>query len=563
VFSPGPRTDQGVFPGAEAAFGKFLARSPQGMLDTTAEDLSTMGSIAGTVGDQGAAFRAGQAVRKQIAPAIEGISELGIGGTAKAVGGGVAKAIDERGLGGIMSLLDVPTGGLGAAALGGMGLVGDIGKATRGLKAASKFNSPRAARLAELAEGVTDAGAPERKRLSGRVGLEYDSKLKELQEIQDRLYSVDDPTIYPDYNELRRRESVLINETDPTTNPLGRREELTAIDRLPQVERARLDRAVEQGFDIDAFHGTKGDIAEFDPGLLGATTGAPSARVGFFFSAEPETAGTYAKNAKVDEVNPALLADANRVNELKRVKMGEEVRRLRDNGLLDEADKLNAELTDFTELNLDEIPEELGQNIIPVKLRLQNPLEHDFQGGSYREISYKDLLDQARREGKDGAVFRNTRDGGPVTDIFVVFEPSQIRSRFAAFDPEGAPTVGLSPNAKLASEALEVNKKELAKLGARKAEIESEISRIFGQPGLFTNPEAQREARAVGPKLKTEFDNLTLKVMKIEEGMPRLETEVRQSTLGTGNLIANAPPVLFPLGVGAAVAAYSAEKGNE
>ncbi len=139
VFSPGPRTDQGVFPGAEAAFGKFLARSPQGMLDTTAEDLSTMSSIAGTVGDQGAAFRAGQAVRKQIAPAIEGISELGIGGTAKAVGGGVAKAIDERGLGAFMSLLDIPTGGLGAAALGGMGLVADIGKASRGLKAAGKL----------------------------------------------------------------------------------------------------------------------------------------------------------------------------------------------------------------------------------------------------------------------------------------------------------------------------------------------------------------------------------------------------------------------------------------
>ena len=139
VFSPGPRTDQGVFPGAEAAFGKFLARSPQGIVDTTAEDLGAMGSIAGTMGDQDAAFRAGQSVRQQIGPAIEGLSDLGIGGTAKAVGGGVAKAIDERGLGAFMSLLDIPTGGLGAAALGGMGLVGDIGKATRGLRAAGKL----------------------------------------------------------------------------------------------------------------------------------------------------------------------------------------------------------------------------------------------------------------------------------------------------------------------------------------------------------------------------------------------------------------------------------------
>ena len=82
----------------------------------------------------------------------------------------------------------------------------------------------------------------------------------------------------------------------------------------------------------------------------------------------------------------------------------------------------------------------MGGNIMPVKLRLQNPLEHDFGGHDYRDISYETLLKQAKDKGHDGALFRNTRDGGGVTDIYVVFDSSQIRSRFAAFDPERSDT---------------------------------------------------------------------------------------------------------------------------
>ena len=210
---------------------------------------------------------------------------------------------------------------------------------------------------------------------------------------------------------------------------------LDALNNLDDVELARLDRAVEQGFDIDAYHGTAGDIKSFDPGLLGSTTGAPSARKGFFFAAEPKTAETFAKNAKVGELNPERLRDANRANESRRAQMTTEVQSLRDQGLFDEAETLNDNLIDFVENNLDEIPEGLGQNIIPAKLRMETPLIHDFEGKSYREVSYHDLLEKAQSSGYDSAIFRNTRDGGPITDIYVVFEPSQIRSRYAAFNP--------------------------------------------------------------------------------------------------------------------------------
>jgi hypothetical protein len=158
---------------------------------------------------------------------------------------------------------------------------------------------------------------------------------------------------------------------------------LEAYDAIDDAEKARLDRAVQQGFNIDAFHGTKGDITEFDPGLLGATTDVESARKGFFFSADPETAALYAD-----------LADA---------------------------EKLGGGS---------------GENIMPVKLQITNPFVRDFEGSSYREFSYNDLLKKARNEGHDGAIFRNTIDGNAITDVYVVFEPEQIKSRFATFDPE-------------------------------------------------------------------------------------------------------------------------------
>lgn len=80
-----------------------------------------------------------------------------------------------------------------------------------------------------------------------------------------------------------------------------------------------------------------------------------------------------------------------------------------------------------------------GANVMPVALRYKNPLVYDFQGSTYRDQTYADLVDQAIREGKDAVILKNTYDPGAgpskLIDVGVVFDPSQIRSRFAAFDP--------------------------------------------------------------------------------------------------------------------------------
>lgn len=107
-----------------------------------------------------------------------------------------------------------------------------------------------------------------------------------------------------------------------------------------------------------------------------------------------------------------------------------------------------------------------GGNVMPVALRYENPLVYDFQGSTYRDQTYADLIDQALREGKDAVILKNTFDPGAgpskLVDVGVVFEPNQIRSRFAAFDPtrskEADILAGMLPLSLLADEE---NKKRL------------------------------------------------------------------------------------------------------
>ena len=82
-----------------------------------------------------------------------------------------------------------------------------------------------------------------------------------------------------------------------------------------------------------------------------------------------------------------------------------------------------------------------GANINPVLLRKDNPLIKDFEGKMYRDETYSSLMDKAINGGFDSVEFRNTFDPGDVDlvrtpeNINAIFDPKNIRSRFAAFDP--------------------------------------------------------------------------------------------------------------------------------
>ena len=232
------------------------------------------------------------------------------------------------------------------------------------------------------------------------------------------------------------------------------------IDDLPDAEKARLDRAVKQGFNIDAFHGTAGDITDYDPGLLGKTTDAPSARKAFFFSADTETANSYAQYADAvelervtkEELGAQLRPISDKLSQLGDRYSDRQIKALQDvdaqSGPLGASSVVRNKVwrndPELQALKKDMVNAELQlmaqyQSVMPVKLRMTNPLVHDFKGESYREVSYHDLLQTAKDKGHDGVIMKNTTDGGPVTDIYAVFKPQQIRSQYATFEPERAP----------------------------------------------------------------------------------------------------------------------------
>tara|TARA_R110000737_G_scaffold31803_2_gene50190 strand:- start:1647 stop:3791 length:2145 start_codon:yes stop_codon:yes gene_type:complete len=413
---------------------------------------------------------------------------------------------DEHGTS-ILLLPERSVGALGSAAM----IPGKIAKRMPDL-------NPRQKLLRELQESQGgNLGALERARLEGKAsalkGIEGNDLMPGPASRPDEFVKIRDAMeLGPKLGGISREEGLeRIKALNELTLPTGLRKQIEGFDNLPDQELARLDRAVQQGFELDAFHGTKGDIESFDPGLLGATTGAPSARVGFFFSADPKTARTYASQADVAEVNPKAVAEVERL----KVK------------LADNPDEVMA---------LDQFKAEaLGRNIIPVKLRLQNPLVHDFAGEGYRDVSYRELLEQAKRDGKDGVIFKNTRDGGPVTDIYVVFEPSQIRSRFAAFDPKDAP-----------------------KISADTGRID-EIMGRFSKAGFGIDGRNIEEAKElIGMFSDLEMSSFFKGSDPIKD-LDELKGLLAKSK-SSGDILAGFTPVLLPVGGGAAAAAFSANQ---
>jgi hypothetical protein len=83
-----------------------------------------------------------------------------------------------------------------------------------------------------------------------------------------------------------------------------------------------------------------------------------------------------------------------------------------------------------------------GANVIPLKVRMNNPQGWEMSGGSYDAEFIEQALKDARKSKADSVVFKNMRDpsvttvgrGDPST-IVATLKPQTLRSRFAAFDP--------------------------------------------------------------------------------------------------------------------------------
>ena len=71
-----------------------------------------------------------------------------------------------------------------------------------------------------------------------------------------------------------------------------------------------------------------------------------------------------------------------------------------------------------------------GRTLHDLWVRLDNPLEYDFAGGTFRDKSYSELVQEAIDEGHDGVIMRNTRDAidsDTVSDVIVFFKSNQAK----------------------------------------------------------------------------------------------------------------------------------------
>ena len=288
-------------------------------------------------------------------------------------------------------------------------------------------------------------------------------------------------------------------------NAISRAEYLKALDDAYGNVAARQKLT---GFDSgDWYHGTTVPIDQFKNEALGLSTGAQSAKKGFFFAKDPSTASDYANLASEkgliregDKVTTRHLSETadlhneaydlardlsfqrdtalgniqraterlenskkvlnQRLSNLKEGKIGSFTKEeyLSDLEELKNKIQQQEQFINSQRLSVDDFSKQIkniedkigstGQNVLPVKLKGKNLRVKDYQGQGYRDTTYADEMNKALEHGNDAVVFKNTYDPADpnnriLQNIAAVFEPNQIRSKFAAFDPRHAKSSNL------------------------------------------------------------------------------------------------------------------------
>lgn len=589
----------------------IILKTPGGVAKSIGEGIQTGVDVVGSIGQLDKAEQLGRQARRTLPDIVSAVTEQP-GAVASALGQGLEQDVLDKGLGAFVGVEDAfPMVGKAGKLMGGIGaaaMMSKMPKMSKEVEAIVGSSKPaitdRGRRNVELAQEQIAAGETPGASVKAKIAesnAETEKIRKEIQEIipeEEEQYRFNiilnqfkngETT---EYELLRQLSDEFIAADDVELSGQGPAKKLydlaiqenvlelrtldnDFVDQLDVAEKARLDRAVKQGFDIDAFHGTKGNIESFDPGLLGATTDAPSARRGFFFSADPETATVYADLADAEKLDKkryeSFFADKNSEYfdaEISNKK--EQIQRAKSLGDKNAVKYLEEELQDFELEKKDYLERQvrkrdigggLGENIMPVKLQIANPFVRDFEGDSYRDVSYNELLATAEAGGYDGAIFKNTSDGAGVTDIYVVFDPSQIRSRYATFDPQDAPK-GLAAEKRKAKSDLQSMETAIPEIDAINAAIKSN-----SQDLKF----AKREYDKVNYQQVKEYHENNLKRLikkkaELIENNPEYRKKLfeyenlRKEKPESGDLLAGIAPILYPVGVGAAAAAYTANE---
>ena len=224
---------------------------------------------------------------------------------------------------------------------------------------------------------------------------------------------------------------------------------------LEETTEQRKQRAEEQGYDTSTvyYHGTAADFDSFSKGELGRVTEARSAKQAFFFSDSSRTAQSYAHNTAVNMPVLEIIKDANAAE-----RQGDFDKY---DALLGEAEALEASLN---------AERRNGQNIIPVYLPNDDSLRIiNMRGRSFDDFGVSDEISEelksAKRDGLKGVKFLNFNDSAGLANDssthVAIFEPSNIRSVNAQFDPAKTESAQLTDSRALGAPALEMDSPQL------------------------------------------------------------------------------------------------------
>ncbi|MGI9250783.1 MAG: LPD23 domain-containing protein, partial [Pseudohongiellaceae bacterium] len=215
------------------------------------------------------------------------------------------------------------------------------------------------------------------------------------------------------------------------------------------------------------YHGSPNTFTHFDPKKKGDHTDSASAYMGYFFSDNEEVAASYSGQSGLENAIysvGSLWNDMIRRDEMPDdLYLDKEAEKMYYNaqtasqgfldtdvreipGLVDALNFIiNAEWTsdeskrdarsDLDYLEQIQRDGEIPMNH-PVRLALKNPLIHDYGFQPWRDETFAELLAKAKKEGRDGAIFRNVQDmmianhtATPhYSDIHIAFSPEQIIS---------------------------------------------------------------------------------------------------------------------------------------
>ncbi|MEL6859306.1 MAG: hypothetical protein AAFO74_13045 [Pseudomonadota bacterium] len=202
----------------------------------------------------------------------------------------------------------------------------------------------------------------------------------------------------------------------------------------------RLARAREQGFntDVTLYHGTARDFDSFDPFAPSQTKSgsAGSEGQGIFMTDSPKTAEAYARRSgfRHGDEPPGVRREAYEKTFAAEEAFFPWTKKRREA----EAMKAWAKLTSERELDG-------GAKIIPAYVRLKNPLVVDDMQ-TFTKERMKEVIAKAKSAGHDGVQVRGIFDewGGETQNYTIVFDPENVRSKYANFDPSRSNKSGLS-----------------------------------------------------------------------------------------------------------------------